>query len=226
MATKKDEATAPTGYAARLEIDYPEELDRGTTFLRIFWIIPIFIILSLINGAGATATNTIFLNEAGEVIRRTRDTAGGMAMGIPTAVALMIIFRQRYPRWWFDFLRELTRFELRIGAYAALMTDQYPSTVDAQAVHLALDYPNVKKDRDRLMPLFKWFLSIPHYIVLAFLSVGSMFAVIFAWFAILFTGRYPQRFFDYNLGVMRWCMRVNAYAFLQLTDTYPPFSLK
>ena len=226
MATKKDEAEAPVGYAARLDIDYPEKLDRGTTFLRLFWIIPIGIILSLITGAGETVTNTVFLNEAGEVIRKTRDTIGGMAMGIQAAVALMIIFRQRYPRWLFNFLSELTRFQMRVGTYAALMTDQYPSTVDAQAVHLELDYPNVKKDLDRLMPLFKWLLAIPHYIVLAFLSIGSMFAVIFAWFAILFTGRYPQRLFDYNLSVMRWCMRVNAYAFLQLTDTYPPFSLK
>jgi hypothetical protein len=149
-----------------------------------------------------------------------------MAMGIPAAAALMIIFRQVYPRWWFDFLRELTRFEARVCAYAALMTDQYPSTVEEQSVHLELDYPDVEKDLNRLMPLFKWFLAIPHYIVLAILSVAGMFAVVFAWFAILFTARYPKGLFDFNVGIMRWWLRVNAYAFLQLTDTYPPFSLE
>ena len=223
--TKKEEKTLPEGYAARLEIDYPEKLDRGTTFLRLFWIIPIAIILGLITGSGETVTNTVFLNEAGEIIRNTRETAGGMAMGIPAAVALMIIFRQRYPRWWFDFLRELTRFEARVCAYAALITDQYPSTVEEQAIHLELDYPDVEKDLNRYMPLVKWFLAIPHYVVLAFLSVGSAFAVIFAWFAILFTGRYPEGLFNFNVGVMRWWMRVQAYVSLQLIDTYPPFSL-
>ena len=214
------------GYAARLEIDYPEKLDRGTTFFRLLWIIPIVIILSLVTGSGETVTNTVFMDEAGEIIRRTRDSAGGMTMGLSIAVALMILFRQRYPRWWFDFLRELSRFEMRVGTYAALMTDQYPSTVEEQSVHLELDYPDVEKDLGRWMPLFKWFLAIPHYIVMAFLFIGSFFAVIFAWFAILFTGKYPQGLFDYNVGVMRWCMRVQAYAFLQLTDEYPPFSLK
>lgn len=222
----KKEVTNTNGYAARLEIDYPEKLDRGTTFFRLFWIIPIVIILGLVSGSGETVTNTVFLDEAGEVIRNSRETAGGMAMGIPTAIVLMILFRQRYPRWWFDFLRELSRFEARVCTYAALMTDQYPSTVDEQSVHLELDYPDVEKDLNRWMPLVKWFLAIPHYIVLAFLSVASMFGVLFAWFAILFTGKYPQGLFDFNLGVMRWWIRVQAYAFLQLTDTYPPFSLK
>jgi hypothetical protein len=224
-ATKKEEKSLPNGYAARLDIDYPEKLNRVTTFFRLLWIIPIAIILTLITGSGETVTNTVFLNEAGEMIRRTQETAGGMAMGIPAAVALMIIFKQVYPRWWFDFLSELTRFEARVGAYAALMTDQYPSTVEEQSVHLELIYPNVEKDLNRLMPLFKWFLAIPHYIVLAFLSIAGMFVVVFAWFAILFTGKYPKGLFDFNVGIMRWWMRVNAYVALQLTDTYPPFSL-
>jgi hypothetical protein len=137
----------------------------------------------------------------------------------------MIIFRQRYPRWWFDFSRELTRFEARVGSYFALLTDQYPSTVEEQSVHLELDYPNVETDLNRWYPLFKWFLAIPHYIVLAFLSVASIFAVIIAWFAILFTGQYPKLLFDYNVGVARWWLRVSAYAFLLVTDQYPPFSL-
>jgi len=215
----------PREYAARLEIDYPETLDRLTTFFRVLWIIPIAIILGLISGAGETVTHTVVLNEAGDVIRRTRDTAGGLAAGLAAATALMIIFRYRYPRWWFDFARELTRFGYRIGAYMALLTDQYPSTVDEQAVHLEIDSPNVEADLQRGMPLIKWFLAIPHYIVLAFLVTGAVFAVIIAWFAILFTGQYPKGLFDYVVGVGRWGLRVNAYAYLLVTDQYPPFSL-
>ena len=212
-------------YPARLEIDYPEKSDRLTTFFRIIWLIPIAIILALISNAGETVTNTFILNEAGEVIRTSRDTVGGLATGIATATALMIIFRQRYPRWWFDFSRELTRFEARVGAYAALLTDQYPSTVEEQSVHLEIDYPNVETDLNQWMPLVKWFLVIPHYFVLAFLSVASLFAVIIAWFVILFTGQYPKSLFDYNVGVGRWWLRVSAYAILLVTDQYPPFSL-
>ena len=215
----------PAEYPARLEIDYPEKLDRLTTFFRIFWIIPIAIILGLISSAGETVTNTVFLNEAGEIIKTTRDTAGGLVAGLSTATALMIIFRQRYPRWWFDFSRELARFETRVGAYGALLTDQYPSTVEEQAVHLEIDYPNVETDLNRWMPLVKWLLAIPHYIVLAFLIVGAVFAIIFAWFAILFTGGYPRALFDFVVGVFRWALRVSAYAFLLVTDQYPPFSL-
>jgi hypothetical protein len=214
-----------TGYAARLEIDYPEKLDRLTTFFRILWIIPIAIILGLISGAGETITNTVFLNQAGEVIRKTQETVGGLVTGLVSATALMILFRRLYPRWWFDFSRELTRFEARVCAYAGLLTDRYPSTVDEQSVHLEIDYPDAKTDLNRWMPLFKWLLAIPHYIVLAFLVIGAVFAVIFAWFAILLTGQYPKGLFDYVVGVGRWCLRVNAYAFLLVTDRYPPFSL-
>ncbi len=209
-----------------LKIDYPEKLDRGTTFFRLLMIIPIAFILGLISGSGQTITNRIFLNETGDIIRTTRDTAGGLAMGLSVAVALMIVFMQRYPRWWFDFLRELTRFQTRIGAYAFLMTDQYPSTDDEQSIHLEIQYPDVKTDLIRWMPLVKWFLAIPHYIVLAFLVIGCFFAVMIAWFAILFNGSYPGALFDYVVGVMRWGLRVSAYAHLLVTDSYPPFSLE
>jgi len=212
--------------AARLEIDYPQKLDRLTTFFRLVWIIPIAIILGLISGAGETVTNTVVLNEAGEVVKRTRDTVGGLASSLAVATALMIIFRQRYPRWWFDFSRELTRFAYRVGAYLVLLTDQYPSTVEEQAVHLEIDYPDVKNDLNRWMPLVKWLLAIPHYIVLAFLAIGAFFAVVIAWFAILATGQYPRGLFDFVVGVGRWGLRVNAYAFLLVTDRYPPFSLR
>jgi hypothetical protein len=214
-----------TDYAARLQIDHPEKLDRLTSFFRLLWIIPIAIIFALVSRTGQTVTNTIVLSQTGEVLKRTQETAGGLVSGLAAATALMIIFRQRYPRWWFDFARELTRFGYRVGAYFCLLTDQYPSTAEEQAVHLEIDYPDVEKDLNRWMPLVKWFLAIPHYIALAFLAIGAFFAVIAAWFAILFTGQYPKGLFDYVVGVGRWGLRVNAYAFLLVTDRYPPFSL-
>src|SRR6266487_1590058 len=213
-------------YAARLEIDYPQQLDRLTTFFRLIWVIPIAIILALISGAGQTVTNTVVLNEAGEVMRRTRDTAGGLASGLAIATALMIVFRQRYPRWWFDFSREPTRFGYRVGAYLVLLTSQYPSTVEEQAIHLEIDYPDVQHDLNRWMPLVKWLLAIPHYIVLGFLAIAAFFAVVIAWFAILASGHYPRGLFDFVVGVGRWGLRLNAYAFLLVTDRYPPFSLR
>lgn len=219
----------PTGvapaYAARLSIDYPEHLDRLTTLFRLIWIIPIAIILGLISGAGETVTNTIVLNEAGEVLRTTQRTAGGLVGGLVAATALMIVVRQRYPRWWFDFARELSRFGYRVGAYMVFLTDRYPSTVDEQAVHVEIDYPEVQQDLNRWLPLVKWLLAIPHYIVLSLLGIGAVFAVVLAWFSILATGRYPRGLFDFVVGVGRWALRVNAYAFLLVTDRYPPFSL-
>ncbi|MDV2988857.1 MAG: DUF4389 domain-containing protein [Dehalogenimonas sp.] len=213
------------GYAARLEIDYPQKLDRMTTFFRILWIIPIAVILGLISGAGETVTNTVFINQAGEVIRKTQETVGGLVAGLVLATALMILFRRLYPRWWFDFSRELTRFEARVGAYAGLLTDRYPSTVDEQSIHLEIDYPNVETDLNRWYPLIKWLLAIPHYFVLFFLSIAAFLALFMAWFAILVTGRYPRGLFNFNVGVSRWWLRVQAYAFLLVTDKYPPFSL-
>lgn len=207
------------------ESTYPEKLDRFTTFFRLLWIIPIAIIFSLVSGAGETVTNTVVINQAGQILETTRDSSGGLAGSLFVAIALMIIFRQRYPRWWFDFSRELTRFGYRVGAYFMLLTDQYPSTVEGQSVHLELDYPDVEKDLSRWLPIVKWFLAIPHYIVLFFLAIGAFFAWIIAWFAILFTGKYPRGLFDYVVGVGRWWLRVAAYAFLLLTDQYPPFSL-
>jgi len=206
-------------YPARLNIDYPDRLDRLTTFFRVIWAIPILIILTLIT---ATGTETV-VNEAGEEMRRS---GGGIAGGLFVATMLMILCRQRYPRWWFNFAHELARFSARVGSYVALLTDRYPSTEEEQSVHLDLDYPDVQQDLNRWLPLVKWFLAIPHYIILVILAVGAIFAIIIAWFAILVTGRYPRPLFDYVVGVGRWSLRVQAYAFLLITDRYPPFSLE
>ena len=211
--------TEGNAYAARLEIDYPERLDRLSSALRLIWIIPIGIILALLTSSGGGTT----VAETGQ----TAQASGtGIAAGLAVATALMIAARQRYPAWWFDFARELARFGARVGAYLVLLTDQYPSTVEEQAVHLELDYPDVQRDLNRWLPLVKWILAIPHYLVLILLALIAVPVVIIAWFAILLTGRYPRGLFDYVVGVGRWALRVQAYMSLMLTDKYPPFSMR
>ena len=205
-------------YAARLDVDYPERLDRLTTLLRIIWLIPIAVIYSLLTATG----NQTVVNQGGQQVQ---SSGGGITGGLFAATLLMILFRRRYPRWWFDFLRELTRFGARIGAYVALLTDRYPSTVDEQSVHLEIDYPDAERDLNRWLPLVKWLLAIPHYVVLFFLGIAAFVAVVIAWFAILITGRYPRGLFNFVVGVGRWGLRVGAYAFFLVTDRYPPFSL-
>jgi len=189
-----------------------------TTLFRLILVIPIGIVLTALTAGVTNTVNT----ERGEVVRTT---SGGIAAGLFAVTLLMIVFRQRYPRWWFDFALELTRFSARVGAYVALLTDQYPSTVEEQSVHLDVDYPDVERDLNRWLPLVKWLLAIPHYLILIVLSVGGFFAVVIAWFAILFTGRYPRGLFDFVVGVSRWWLRVEAYAILLVSDRYPPFSL-
>jgi hypothetical protein len=213
-------ATETTAYAASLDIDYPGKLDRFTTFFRLLWAIPALILISILTGPD----NQGFKHHSAH--NAAMHWGGGVASGLVAATALMILFRQRYPRWWFDFALELNRFSARVGAYLFLLSDQYPSTEDRQSVHLEVKYPNAQKDLNRWLPLVKWLLAIPHYIVLAVLGVGVIVATIIAWFAILFTGEYPRGLFDYVVGVGRWALRVNAYAFLLVTDAYPPFSLK
>ncbi len=200
---------------ARLSVDYPDrELNRGTTFFRLFAAIPIILVLASVSGWTWHASY--------ENGKEAAAAAGGLLFFGPL---LMILFRQKYPRWWFDFNLQLVRFSTRVSSYLALMSDKYPSTDEEQAVHLELDYPDVKGDLNRWLPLVKWFLAIPHYVVLFFLVIAAVFAVIVAWFAILFTGRYPRGIFDFVEGVMRWGFRVQAYAMLLVTDRYPPFRL-
>ena len=212
-------AANDTKYPVKFDVKYSENLDRTSTFFRLLWAIPILIVLGLISGSGGNEVAT-------ETGKKFASSGGGILMGLAAATGLMILFRQRYPKWWFDFALELNRFSARVGAYLALLTDKYPSTVEAQAVTLDVEYPNVERDLDRWKPLFKWFLAIPHYVVLFVLSMAAFVAVVLAWFAILFTGRYPKDLFNFVVGVGRWSMRVNAYAFLLTTDKYPPFTLK
>ena len=202
-----------SNYPVQFDVDFPgRPLGRLSTAFRFLVAIPIVIVLSMLSGAtfgdDEHARNTVVI--------------GGAAVFVP--LVLMLVFRQKYPRWWFDWNLNLLRFSNRVTAYLALLDDRYPSTDEEQSVHLDLTYPDARQ-LNRWLPLIKWFLAIPHYFVLLFLGVGVVFAVIAAWFAIVFTGTYPRSLFDYVVGVLRWTNRVNAYAFSLVTDQYPPFRL-
>jgi hypothetical protein len=202
-------------YPVQFSVDYPDRaLNRLTTGFRIFVAIPILIVLATVS----SETWEFYFRNSEVVVTG----AGGLLFLGPL---LMILFRQKYPRWWFDWNLELQRFTNRVGAYLALMDDRYPATDQQQAVHLDYVYPDAARDLNRWLPLVKWLLAIPHYIVLFVLWIAAIVVVIIAWFAILFTGRYPRSLFDFVEGVFRWENRVIAYAFLLVTDRYPPFAL-
>ena len=207
----------PGGYPVTFSVEYPErELNRLTTFFRIFTVIPIAIVAATVTGF-----STHYGDVGGTSV--TIVVSGIGLLFVPTL--LLILFREKYPRWWFDWNLNLQRFSNRIGIYLALMDDRYPSTDEEQAVSLEYPYPNVAAELGRGMPLVKWFLAIPHYIILFFLGIAAFFAVVIAWFAILFTGRYPRGLFDFVEGVLRWHNRVVGYALALVTDRYPPFRL-
>ena len=207
-------AETTTTYPVSLSIDYPDrKLDRLTSFFRFLTVIPILIILGLINANTWGETGWWW----------SYQYAAGALLFLP--LILMLLFRQKYPRWWFDWNVALTKFSNRVVAYVALLRDEYPSTDEDQSVHIDIPYPDAQKDLHRGMPLVKWFLAIPHCIALAVLGAAAVVVVVIAWFAILFTGRYPRSLFDFVVGVFRWSLRVSAYAFLLTTDLYPPFRL-
>jgi Domain of unknown function (DUF4389) len=205
-------------YPVRFSVEYPDRaLNRLTTGFRIIVAIPILIVASSLGGE--------MTQWGGWDNGQGRSFAIGAGGVLFLPALLMILFRQKYPRWWYDWNLELLRFENRVAVYLALMDDRYPSTDERQAVSLDFPYPDVKQELNRWLPLVKWLLAIPHYIVLLFLGLAAIVCVIIAWFAILFTGRYPRGLFDFVLGVMRWGNRVAGYAFVLVTDRYPPFSL-
>jgi hypothetical protein len=203
-----------SSYPVQFDVDYPARpLDRLTTGLRIFMAIPILIVLAALPAETVRSSSQTAMN--------TMTIASGLVF-VP--VVLMIVFRQKYPRWWFDWNLNLLRFSSRVAAYVCLLDDRYPSTDEEQTVHLDFPYPDARQ-LNRWLPIVKWFLAIPHFFVLFFLVIGALVAVILAWFAILFTGSYPRSLFDFVVGVFRWGNRVNGYAFALVTDRYPPFSL-
>ena len=202
-------AQAEAPYPVQFSVDYPDRpLGRLSTFFRLILIIPIAVVLATLGG--------IVWGEDGAI------WVGGTLFLPPL---LLILFRQRYPRWWFDWNVALLKFGSRVSAYFLLLRDEYPSTEDEQAVRLEVAYPDAARDLNRWLPLIKWFLAIPHYVALVFLGVLALVLALVAWLAILFTGRYPAALFSIVVGVMRWSVRVEAYAFLLTTDRYPPFRL-
>ena len=207
--------TTPT-HTVEFDVDYPDRpLDRFSTLLRPLFAIPILVVLAVLGGpaqlARAAPASLFFI---------------GLASGLIVVPPLLtIVFREKYPRWWFDFNLALLRFDNRVMSYLLLLRDEFPSTDEEQSVHLEVSYPDVRSDLNRWMPLVKWFLAIPHYIVLLVLDIGVVVAAVAAWFAIAFTGRHPRRLFDFTVGVMRWHNRVVGYAFALVTDRYPPFRL-
>ena len=211
------QTTGETAYPVRFSVEYPDrQLNRLTTAFRLIVAIPILILAASLGGHEGTSA-------AGEHGWRI---AGGTVGLLFLAPLLMILFRQKYPRWWFDWNLELLRLSNRIGVYLALMDDRYPSTDEKQAVALDFPYPDAKQGLNRWLPLVKWLLAIPHYILLVFLWIAAVVSVFIAWFAILFTGRYPRGLFDYVEGVARWQNRVVGYAVVLVTDDYPPFRLR
>ena len=203
----------PSSYPVKFAVDYPDRpLNRLTTALRLFVAIPIVVVLESVSGGNFSTDN-------GHVV--TYGAGATLFLG----PLLMILFRRKYPRWWFDWNLELQRFGNRVVVYLALMDDRYPSTDEHQSVHLDYDYPDASRDLNRWLPLVKWLLAIPHFVVLAFLWIAAVLAVVVAWFAIVFTGRYPKSVFAFVEGVLRWTQRVVAYAVLLVTDEYPPFTL-
>lgn len=209
------------GHPVQLSVDYPDrQLNRLTTFFRVFTVIPIAIVLGALSGGND------FTWSSGSDGAGSAGSAGATGAGVLFfATLLMIVFRQKYPRWWYDWNLNLLSFANRVGAYALLLDDTYPSTDEEQSVHLDFPYPDARSELNRWLPLVKWLLAIPHYIVLFFLGIAAFVCVVIAWFAILFTGRYPRGLFDFVVGVARWYNRVLGYAFTLVTDRYPPFSL-
>ena len=194
-------------YPLQFSVDYPDQpLSRLTTLFRLLAVIPILIVLILLTTGGTQGVAAV----------------GSFVFG---SLLLLILFRQKYPRWWFDWNVAFLKFLNRVSVYLLLLRDEYPSTDEEQSVHLEIPYPNAERDLNRWVPLVKWLLAIPHYIILWFLWIAVIGFVIIAWFSILFAGRYPVVLFDFVVGVMRWHNRVLAYAFLLVTDRYPPFRL-
>ena len=223
MSEGVPQAVSHQAYPATFGVDYQEKLSRVTTLFRSILIIPIAIILGII--ASGPQSVLLVINDQGEIVSRTTNTGSGILWSLFAATLFMILFRKRYPKWWFDFNVGLHRFAVRVVVYFGVLTDKYPSTEDDQNVHLDVTYPNAQTDLSRGMPLVKWFLAIPHYFILAFLWVAVFGVTVVAWIIVIITGRYPRGLFNFVVGVLRWSWRVQAYAFVLATDKYPPFSL-
>lgn len=202
-------------YPVQFSVEYPDgPMNRLSTLLRAVYCVPVIVILAAVSGVGIDFTFGVSWGLLTHL--------GGLLV-LPTV--LMLLFHNKYPRWWFDFNLALLQFANRVAAYLLLLTDAYPSTDEEQSVHLDIAYPDTEWGINRVMPLFKWALAIPHLLALTVLGLAVVAACVGAWFAILATGRYPRSLFDFVVGVMRWENRVVGYALILVTDQYPPFRL-
>jgi hypothetical protein len=189
-------ATEGVAYPVTFDVDYPEQQSRWVTLFRLILAIPVYIPASIINGAVGSIGQFAFVT---------------------------ILFRKKYPRWAFDFLAVGYRYYYGALAYLLLLRDEYGPFDDIGTVRVDFEYP---EKLNRWLPLVKWLLAIPHYIVLYLLWIVYVIVLIIAWFAILITGKHPRALFDFGVAVNRWSLRVTAYAFALTTDQYPPFSFR
>jgi len=228
VTTQLEQQAVGRGYPLTFFVDYPERLSRPKTAFRLILAIPILVMVAVLVGfhdfGGPSGLTDTWAVEPyfSVTVPNFLITAGLLVL----APRLMILFRRKYPRWWFDWNLQLLRFQNRVSVYLLLLRDEYPSTDDEQAVHLNMRYPDARTELNRWLPLVKWLLAIPHYLILFLLGLVSLVAVVIAWFAILITGRYPRVLFDFFVGFLRWNNRVTAYALVLTTDQYPPFRMR
>jgi hypothetical protein len=187
-------------YPAAFDVEYPERLSHWKVLLKWLFAIPQFIIVYLLQ-----AVNSVIIFIA----------------------FFAVLFTKKWPRGMFDFSLQIQRWTFNTYAYAlTLMRDEYPPFTGERGQYPLTLEVEYREDLSRWMIFVKWLLAIPHVIVLAFLGIAAYVAVVIAFFAVLFTGKYPRGLFDFVVGTARWAVRVNAYAFWFMTDRYPPFSLK
>ncbi len=185
-------------YPLHFDVPYPERLSRGLIFVKWLLAFPHYIIL----------------------------WALGTLQGVVIFIAFFaILFTKQFPRGLFDVYVNAARWAANVYAYTGLLRDEYPPftwEAGTYPVTYEVDYP---LELSRWMILVKWLLVVPHAIVLGVLSIALVVVLVIAWFAILFTARFPRGMFDFVVGYTRWTYRVGAYTAL-LSDEYPPFSLR
>ena len=190
-------STAETTYPLAFDVEYPEKLSRLLIFAKWLLAVPHWIILYALMA---------------------------VAQAITVVAWFAILFTGRYPKGLFVFVVGIYRWYYNVIAYAALLRDDYPPfslSAGQYPLTFHVEYP---KRLSRLLIFFKWLLIIPHLIVLVLLGIVYWITLVIAWFAILFTGRYPKGLFNFGVGLFRWGARINAY-YMLMRDDYPPFSL-
>ena len=184
------------------------ERNRLTAFFRIILVVPVFIFVSSFSPA------TAFSDDAAGIL------AGLMAL----PAGLAIVVRQVYPSYVLAFNEALLSLQTRVDVYLVLLTDEYPSIEENDLV--SVTFPEVDaKQLNRWLPLIKWLLAVPLYIVGIVYIIYAALLTLLGWFSILFTGKYPEVCAEGVVGTIAYWNRVIGYAFLLVTDEYPTFSL-